>query len=125
MKWYPLIQLTRHRIIAAPAPAQFFGKFPRKPGKNPAMDAVLGKKAAKTAEIVEVLIDTPCPSHYFPSYGCTGFPLFSRGDNMAKSGKKSITKAEVYDSMAQEMGTTKAEVKKFFVALENLLVRHL
>src|SRR5437879_6224388 len=44
---------------------------------------------------------------------------------MAKSGKKSITKAEVYDSMAQEVGMSKADVKKFFVALENLLVRHL
>jgi nucleoid DNA-binding protein len=44
---------------------------------------------------------------------------------MAKSGKKSITKAEIFDAIAQETGHSKAEVKKFFAALENLMVKQL
>jgi hypothetical protein len=44
---------------------------------------------------------------------------------MAKSAKKSITKAEIYDTVAKETGHPKAEVKKFFAALEGLVVKQL
>ncbi|HJZ90462.1 MAG TPA: HU family DNA-binding protein [Gemmataceae bacterium] len=45
---------------------------------------------------------------------------------MAKGPKaKSITKAEIYDSVAKDTGFSKADVRKFFGALENLAVRHL
>ena len=44
---------------------------------------------------------------------------------MAKSAKKSITKAEIYDTVAKETGHPKAVVKKFFAALEALVVKQL
>jgi nucleoid DNA-binding protein len=44
---------------------------------------------------------------------------------MAKSGKKSITKAEIYERLAKATDTTKADVKKFFTALETLVVGQL
>ena len=44
---------------------------------------------------------------------------------MAKSGKKSITKAEIYDTIATKTETSKADVKKFFAALEALVIHQL
>ena len=44
---------------------------------------------------------------------------------MAKSGQKSITKAEIYDTIAQKTETSKADVKKFFAALEALVIHQL
>ena len=44
---------------------------------------------------------------------------------MAKSAKKSITKAEIFDTVAKETGHPKAEVKKFFTSLETLVVKQL
>jgi nucleoid DNA-binding protein len=43
----------------------------------------------------------------------------------AEGKKKSATKAEIYQAVADETGFSKAEVKKFFSALENLVVKHL
>jgi len=44
---------------------------------------------------------------------------------MAKTGKKSITKAEIFEALAKETGKTKAEVKAFFTALEGLVTKQL
>lgn len=44
---------------------------------------------------------------------------------MAKSAKKSITKAEIYEAVAKDTGHTKAEVKKFFASLETLVIKQL
>lgn len=45
---------------------------------------------------------------------------------MAKApAKKSITKAEMYDTIASETGHPKSEVKKFFAALESLVTKQL
>jgi nucleoid DNA-binding protein len=52
-------------------------------------------------------------------------PVFHEDCIMAKSVKKSITKAEIYNSLAEETGTSKADVKKFFAALESLVVEQL
>jgi nucleoid DNA-binding protein len=53
-------------------------------------------------------------------------PVFlEETDTMAKSAKKSITKAEIYETVAKETGHTKAEVKKFFAALEGLVIKQL
>jgi hypothetical protein len=45
----------------------------------------------------------------------------------AEGKKKSATKAEIYDEVVKAMGEeyTKADVKKFFSALETLVVKHL
>ena len=43
----------------------------------------------------------------------------------AEGKKKSATKAEIYQAVADETGFSKADVKKFFAALENLVVKHL
>jgi|SRR5262245_2643850 len=43
----------------------------------------------------------------------------------AGSKPKSITKAEIYDTVAKDTEFSKADVRKFFAALENLFVRQL
>lgn len=39
--------------------------------------------------------------------------------------KKSMTKAELYETIAKETGKTKAEVKAFFAALEGVVTKQL
>ena len=42
-----------------------------------------------------------------------------------KAAKKSITKAEIYETLSKELDKPKAEVKAFFTALETLVTKHL
>ncbi len=43
----------------------------------------------------------------------------------AEGKKKSATKSEIFEAMAKETEMTKADVKKFFAALEGLVTKHL
>jgi Bacterial DNA-binding protein len=52
-------------------------------------------------------------------------PDFHEEFTMAKGGKKSLTKAELYEAISKETGNTKAEVKAFFAALESVAVKQL
>jgi nucleoid DNA-binding protein len=50
----------------------------------------------------------------------------AKANGGAGGGKpKSISKAEIYEEIAKETEFSKADVKKFFAALENLVVRQL
>jgi nucleoid DNA-binding protein len=44
---------------------------------------------------------------------------------MAKAANKSITKAEIFETLAKELDKPKSEVKAFFAALETLMVKQL
>jgi nucleoid DNA-binding protein len=59
----------------------------------------------------------------------TDFPTFLGSFTMAKangtSRPKSITKGQIYEAIAQEAGSSKGEVKKFFTALESVVSKQL
>src|SRR5262245_27769708 len=86
-------------------------KIPRKP-------QVFGEKALTTASAVSnfvLALDYPTPSS----------ARRSMSNDAKKTSAKSITKAELFNQLAETTGMSKADVRKFFEALSGVITKNL
>jgi len=86
------------------------------------------KNAEKCREILGGLLTLPPSILTFAVPFGMDFPTFLGSFTMAKangSRPKSITKGQIYEAVAQESGSSKGDVKKFFTALESVVSKQL